>query len=322
MLAIQGPPGHRQDAHRGADDPRPRGGREAGRRDAQSHRVIANLLESIQRAAADEGRFVRIGQRVDGEDDAGDTFGIERIPKPDAVAAGLRAGSVGRRRRHVVAVGARGARGIARRPVRGRGRAAVAGHGVRRRRRGGVGRPARRPQPAAARSRRARIPRARPRPRSSTSSARRRRSRPTAACCSGRRTASTRRSTRSSRTPSTRAGWRPTRARRSSGSRTALPVGGSGIRLRPDAHDRRLEPVARGGRLDRRRRGRAARPPLGQPEGRRPAARGRRHHHRRALQRAGRRDRAGREGADRRRRERRHRRQVPGPRGRRSRSTR
>ena len=47
---------------------------EAGKRvgvTAQSHRVIANLLEAVVEArAADERRFVRIGQRIDGEDDA------------------------------------------------------------------------------------------------------------------------------------------------------------------------------------------------------------------------------------------------------------
>jgi predicted RecB family nuclease len=93
VLAIQGPPGtgKTHTAARMILDLV-----QAGKRvgvTAQSHRVIANLLEAIQRAAADEGRFVRIGQRIDGDDDAGDTFGIERIPKPDAVASGLRAGT-------------------------------------------------------------------------------------------------------------------------------------------------------------------------------------------------------------------------------------
>jgi hypothetical protein len=65
---------------------------EAGRRvgvTAQSHRVIANLLEAVQRAAAAEHRFVRIGQRMDSDDDPGEPFGIDRIVKSDEVAAGL-----------------------------------------------------------------------------------------------------------------------------------------------------------------------------------------------------------------------------------------
>jgi predicted RecB family nuclease len=93
VLAIQGPPGtgKTHTAARMILD-LVEGGKRVGVT-AQSHRVIANLLESIQRAAADEGRVVRIGQRIDGDDDAGDTFEIERIAKSDAVAPGLRAGS-------------------------------------------------------------------------------------------------------------------------------------------------------------------------------------------------------------------------------------
>ena len=126
---------------------------EAGKRvgvTAQSHRVIANLLESVQRAAAEEHRFVRIGQRFDGEDDAGDTFGIERIPKSDAVAPGLRAGTWD-------VVGAT-SWVWAREELEGsldvlfvdEAGPAVARHGVLGRGRRVVGRPAGRPEPAAA----------------------------------------------------------------------------------------------------------------------------------------------------------------------------
>ena len=233
VLAIQGPPGTGKTytAARMILDLV-----DAGKRvgvTAQSHRVIANLLESVQRAAAEERRFVRIGQRFDGEDDTGDPFGIERIPKSDAVARRPPRRVVGRRRRHVVGVGTRRPRGMrstccsstrrgsCRWPRCARWRAA--------RRRSSCSAT----RTSCRRSRRARIPRARPRPRSSTSWARRRPSRPTAACCSARRTASTRRSTPSSPTPSTRAGSRPTPAPRSSGSEDGLPIGGSGIRHVP-----------------------------------------------------------------------------------------
>jgi uncharacterized protein len=89
VLAIQGPPGTGKTytAARMILDLV-----DAGKRvgvTAQSHRVIANLLEAVQRAAAAERRFVRIGQRYDGDDDAGNGFGIERIAKSDDVAPGL-----------------------------------------------------------------------------------------------------------------------------------------------------------------------------------------------------------------------------------------
>jgi uncharacterized protein len=89
VLAIQGPPGTGKTytAARMILDLV-----DAGKRvgvTAQSHRVIANLLEAVQRAAEAEHRFVRIGQRYDGDDDAGDGFGIERIGKSDEVAPGL-----------------------------------------------------------------------------------------------------------------------------------------------------------------------------------------------------------------------------------------
>ena len=91
VLAIQGPPGTGKTytAARMILDLV-----EAGRRvgvTAQSHRVIANLLEAVQKAAAAEHRFVRIAQRVDGDDDEADGFGIERIRKPEEARAGLAA---------------------------------------------------------------------------------------------------------------------------------------------------------------------------------------------------------------------------------------
>ena len=89
VLAIQGPPGtgKTHTAARMILDLV-----DAGRRvgvTAQSHRVIGNLLEAVQRAAAAEHRFVRVGQRVDGEDDDTDGFGSERIRKPEDARAGL-----------------------------------------------------------------------------------------------------------------------------------------------------------------------------------------------------------------------------------------
>jgi uncharacterized protein len=58
---------------------------------AQSHRVIANLLEAVRDAAAEEGRQVRIAQRTDNGDEAPDGEGIERIGSPDAARDGLAA---------------------------------------------------------------------------------------------------------------------------------------------------------------------------------------------------------------------------------------
>ncbi len=58
---------------------------------AQSHRVIANLLEAVARAAREEGRRVRIAQRTDNGEDAPDAPEIERIPSPDAARHGIAA---------------------------------------------------------------------------------------------------------------------------------------------------------------------------------------------------------------------------------------
>ncbi len=57
---------------------------------AQSHRVIANLLEAICDAAVEEGASLRIGQRADA-DDGPPAAGIERVPSPDAARLGLAA---------------------------------------------------------------------------------------------------------------------------------------------------------------------------------------------------------------------------------------
>ena len=60
---------------------------------AQSHRVIANLLEAVRDAAVEESRTVRIAQRTDNGDEAPDGVGIERIGSPDAARSGLAAGT-------------------------------------------------------------------------------------------------------------------------------------------------------------------------------------------------------------------------------------
>jgi predicted RecB family nuclease len=91
VLAIQGPPGTGKTytAARMILDLV-----EAGRRvgvTAQSHRVIANLLEAVAKAATAEGRFVHIAQRVDGDEDEGGELGIERIRKPEDARAGIAA---------------------------------------------------------------------------------------------------------------------------------------------------------------------------------------------------------------------------------------
>ncbi len=57
---------------------------------AQSHRVIANLLEAIRDAAREEGASLRIAQKADADDGPpGDE--IARIPTPDAARDGLAA---------------------------------------------------------------------------------------------------------------------------------------------------------------------------------------------------------------------------------------
>ena len=242
---------------------------------------------------------MRIGQRIDGEDDARRHVRHRAHPEARGRRAGLRAGTWD-------VVGGTSwlwareeLEGDARRPVRGRGRAAVAGHGVRRRGRRRVGRPARRSEPAAA-GLAGHAPRGRGRVRAR---APRRRGEddpagPRAAARDDVPPPPGGQRLRLGRLLRGPAGDR-TRARRSSASRTARRWAASGIRFVPDAHDRRLEPVARGGAPgsptpSRRCVGRRWIDQKGDDR----AARGRRHHHRRALQRAGRGDRAGREGAD------------------------
>jgi uncharacterized protein len=59
---------------------------------AQSHKVIANLLEAIVRAAAEAGADVRVGQRVDAEDPAADDR-VARIGSNEVALAGLADGT-------------------------------------------------------------------------------------------------------------------------------------------------------------------------------------------------------------------------------------
>jgi uncharacterized protein len=93
VLPIQGPPGTGK-THTGArmilDLVQSR--RRVGVT-AQSHRVIANLLEAIANAGAAEGIPLRIGQRADADDDGGDDPRIERIRATEAAISGLRAGT-------------------------------------------------------------------------------------------------------------------------------------------------------------------------------------------------------------------------------------
>ena len=136
---------------------------EAGKRvgvTAQSHRVIANLLEAVPRRRRGGRPPSGSCRGATATTTQGDAFGIERIRERRCGRAALAGRDVGRRRRHVVAVGARGARRRRRRPVRRRGGPAVAGERVRRRGRGRVGRPARRSEPAAAGVARASTPKA------------------------------------------------------------------------------------------------------------------------------------------------------------------
>ena len=93
VLAIQGPPGTGK-TYTGARMALElvRHGRLVGVT-AQSHRVIANFLEAIVEAAAEEGQQVRIAQRCDDPDDASSQEGIVRVGSNDALLAGLSAGS-------------------------------------------------------------------------------------------------------------------------------------------------------------------------------------------------------------------------------------
>ena len=93
ILPIQGPPGTGK-THTGARMilDLVQHGRHVGVT-AQSHRVIANLLEAVARASTAEGIPLRIGQRADEDDDAGDDERIERIRTTDKAIAGLRQGT-------------------------------------------------------------------------------------------------------------------------------------------------------------------------------------------------------------------------------------
>ncbi len=91
VLALQGPPGTGKTytAARMILDLV-----EQGRRvgvTAQSHRVIANLLEAVRDAAREEGRQPRIAQRTDNGDRAPDGEGIVRIGSPGEARDGLSA---------------------------------------------------------------------------------------------------------------------------------------------------------------------------------------------------------------------------------------
>jgi predicted RecB family nuclease len=93
VLPIQGPPGTGKTWT---------GGRmilelaRAGRRvgvTAQSHKVIANLLEAAARAAHEAGETIRIGQRCDDPDDASVDERIERAASNDRARGGLADGT-------------------------------------------------------------------------------------------------------------------------------------------------------------------------------------------------------------------------------------
>ena len=60
---------------------------------AQSHRVIANLLEAVAKASTAEGVPLRIAQRADDDDVASDDQRIERVGTTVGAIAGLRAGT-------------------------------------------------------------------------------------------------------------------------------------------------------------------------------------------------------------------------------------
>ena len=88
VLALQGPPGTGKTytAARMILD-LVEGGRRIGVT-AQSHRVIANLLEAVRDAAVAEGRSIRLAQRSDADDEP-PPIGIERIASPAAARDGL-----------------------------------------------------------------------------------------------------------------------------------------------------------------------------------------------------------------------------------------
>jgi AAA domain-containing protein/RNase H-like protein len=60
---------------------------------AQSHKVIANLLEAVVRVAAAEGATLRVGQRCDNAEDASADERIERAASNDAARHGLANGT-------------------------------------------------------------------------------------------------------------------------------------------------------------------------------------------------------------------------------------
>jgi uncharacterized protein len=93
VLPVQGPPGTGK-THTGARMilDLVQTGRRVGVT-AQSHRVIANLLEAVATASAAEGVPLRIAQRADADDLASDDPRIERVGTTLGAIAGLRAGT-------------------------------------------------------------------------------------------------------------------------------------------------------------------------------------------------------------------------------------
>ena len=61
---------------------------------AQSHKVIGNLLEAIDRAAREAGETIRIGQKGDEGDDRAAVDGLIHYPANDAALGGLGGGTV------------------------------------------------------------------------------------------------------------------------------------------------------------------------------------------------------------------------------------
>ncbi len=114
---------------------------------AMSHKAIHNLLEEVERAADEEGVDFRGARRGDGDRIAGAlAHAVRRRQCRRVLRSRVRA-----RRRHDVALRARGGRRAARLPRDRRGGSALARRRARRRHRGAQPDPARRPAAAAAR---------------------------------------------------------------------------------------------------------------------------------------------------------------------------
>ena len=275
-----GPARHGQDLHRRADGARRSSSRASGSASRPSRTASSPTSSRPSRAAADGRAAVRPDRparrrRDDASAPRRASSGSRRTTKPCARASA--AAVLGRRRRHELAVGARGHGRRGRRPVRRRGRPAVARHRLLRGRcrrarsscsatRNQLPQVSQGTHPGGRRGVGARAPR----------SARRRRSPRIAACSSGRRTGSTRRSTPSSRTRSTRAGWRPDAAN----AAQDLEAGAAGGRHRRPLRRRCRTPAAgtarprrRSGSSPRSRRFAGGRGPTGRATA--PVARGR-----------------------------------------------